>query len=319
MYPSVVLLLVCPVVAAGRTVASWADFCGLTAHDFMKLDRGEAIGRVLPGKGPGEIGILGAVRLRANKEAVRVWYSDARNFKDSKVVLAAGEFHNPPGEPDVAGYALTADDIAALGRCRPGNCGLKLTAGEMERFAAAPGKENEVAGSILLEMARGYFQQGDAALAPYHDHKVPVDRVEAYRNLLSAGNCVLEAFPGLAGNSPEQENLFWSVERYGFGLKALLNVTHARMFRPSPEVLVVWAKQVRASHYYEGSLALTVVLDAPGGGAYMVYVNRSRVDLLAGILKGWKRALVERYAPGSVRREVARIGRSIERVAAELR
>jgi hypothetical protein len=83
--------------------------------------------------------------------------------------------------------------------------------------------------------------------------------------------------------------IYWSREHYGFGLKPLINVTHTMFYKASPSVTVIAAKQIWASHYYDGSLGITVLADA-NPGTYFVYLNRSRIDLLRSA--GFKRWLV---------------------------
>ena len=58
--------------------------------------------------------------------------------------------------------------------------------------------------------------------------------------------------------------------------------------------MLVAGKQVFATHYLNGALALTAVVGVQNGTPrFLVYLNRSRVDILGGML-GWiKRTLVE--------------------------
>jgi hypothetical protein len=75
-------------------------------------------------------------------------------------------------------------------------------------------------------------------------------------------------------------------------------VTHVSIVRSAdpgvPEALVA-AKQTFATHYMTGSLALTTIT----GGAdrsprYLMYLNRSRVDVLGGFFGGLVRRIMER-------------------------
>ena len=61
-----------------------------------------------------------------------------------------------------------------------------------------------------------------------------------------------------------------------------------------------------ATHYLEGGLGLTIVMRDPANGArYLVYLNRSQVDLLRGFFGGLTRGVLEarlkRQAPQVVR------------------
>ena len=103
--------------------------------------------------------------------------------------------------------------------------------------------------------------------------------------------------------------VYWSRELYGFGLKPLINVTHTTVHKANPSVTVIAAKQIWASHYYDGSLGFTVLVDA-SPGTYLVYLNRSRIDLLRDA--GFKRWLVKKFAPGAIRKEVTALKRQVE-------
>ena len=53
------------------------------------------------------------------------------------------------------------------------------------------------------------------------------------------------------------------------------------------------AKQVYASRYMNGSLAMTMLFAGSGGRQYLVHVDRSDLDELGGTFTGLKRALIE--------------------------
>jgi hypothetical protein len=67
-----------------------------------------------------------------------------------------------------------------------------------------------------------------------------------------------------------------------------------------PETFVI-SKQVFATHYKNGSVSVTAVAGS-GSTQYLVYVNRSHVDVLHGVLGGLVRRVIERRvreeAPG---------------------
>jgi hypothetical protein len=71
-----------------------------------------------------------------------------------------------------------------------------------------------------------------------------------------------------------------------------------------PEAFVI-ARQVFASHYVTGAFGITALTRAaPGDPRYLLYLNRSRVDVLDGHLAGFVRHVIERRinaeAPGSL-------------------
>jgi len=92
-------------------------------------------------------------------------------------------------------------------------------------------------------------------------------------------------------------------------MKALVNVLHVTFYRASPSVTVIATKQIWASHYYDGSLGITVLVDA-SPGTYLVYLNRSRIDLLLD--GGFKMWLAKQFAPGTIRKTVTALKRQVE-------
>jgi hypothetical protein len=87
--------------------------------------------------------------------------------------------------------------------------------------------------------------------------------------------------------------LYWVNEKYS-GLKPVVSVVHAVIYQDPTKAdrTVVAQKQLYASHYYDGSLAIasaTAALDGSVPVTYLVYANRSRGDLLKGGFGGLKR------------------------------
>jgi len=107
--------------------------------------------------------------------------------------------------------------------------------------------------------------------------------------------------------------LYWSKEQYKNG-KPVIAVTQVHIVRPvgpSLPVVVVLGQEVFASHYRDGSLGTTFVLDG-GKTRYLVYVNRSRLDRLGGMFSGLKRSLVERRLASEVKAGLESARRRIE-------
>jgi hypothetical protein len=316
-----------------------AECCGLSAQDLAAMDRGQAIGRLVrigeDGDGDHDIAILGAIRLQVPKEAYLKWYRQVSNYKYSTLVKEAGQLHVPPRAEDVAALTLDAGEVRTLRECRVGKCGLKLTAEEIARVRSevdwgsvaadrAAAQARDVARSLVLQQVERYVREGDAALPRFADKgENPLDVAATFRSLAaSSAGSIGRAFPEVyqqltRATVREDDVLYWSIEGYGFGLKQFFNVVHTRFFEVSPQVTVVSTKQLRASHYFEGYLGFAVLADAEagpsaagGGGCYLVYLNRSRIDLLRDA--GVKKWLVRRFAPGAIRKEVTALKREVE-------
>ncbi len=100
--------------------------------------------------------------------------------------------------------------------------------------------------------------------------------------------------PGLADS---EDFLYWSKERFGY--KPVVSITHVTIQRLRREgghgAAVIASKQIYASHYFAASLGLSAFVEtgAPAG-AYLVYLNRSRSDLLQGMFSGVIRFFLRR-------------------------
>jgi len=264
-----------------------------------RLDRGEVVVRVLPA-GDGEIGIFMAARLSAEAETLAGWVNAIARLKKSPYVLMVRRFSNPPGLDDLNGLTLDDGDLDAIRDCRPGNCALKLAGDDIAalRHAASAGGprwkdavQQEFKRVVLSRLAV-YEAAGFVGVPPYADRRKPTDPRIAFDALLAHSPYL--HVDALAGDPPESF-FYWSKEQYGAG-KAVISITQVDIVRPrmpSPVRLAVITREIFATHYRNASLGLTAVTEDAAGQRYLVYVNRSQLDLLSGVFGGWKRALVE--------------------------
>ena len=259
----------------------------ITSDDRQRLDRGDVIVRSVPARG-GEVGVFAASRIDAPSERLITWTRAIEQFKESRYVLAIRRLSEPAVLEDLEGLVLGEEDLSAIRRCRPGNCGLKLAAGDIPSLRAtlapgADGVQNEFR-RLLLQRLETYRQGGFERLAPYADHG---DAAPLY-------DLFARHFPGVVLTDAESF-FYWSREQYGAG-KPVIGVTHVTIVRsraPEPEVLVL-SREVYATHYRNASFGLTTMLrDEATGATYFAYMNRSHLDVLGGLFGGLKRALVE--------------------------
>jgi hypothetical protein len=301
--------------------------CAISAQDLAALNKGHALGRLIKFGDDADIAIMGAIRLTIPKGAYIDWYRRVENYKYSSMIKEAVQFHVPPRPEDVALFVVDTNQIKLLKECTPGNCGFKFSNEEIARSQSdldwtaqdVSDKAAALAKSILLQHVAGYMKEGNAALPKYNDKPEEMNVLATFRSILNSSPYVKAAFPELfaqlsgyrgTGEGTDNEDIvYWSREHYGFGLKSFINVTHTTIHKASPSVIVLAAKQIWASHYYDGSLGITVLVDA-SPGTYLVYLNRSRIDLLHNA--GLKRWLVKKFAPGSIRKEVIALKRQVE-------
>ena len=291
-----------PAVAQTWDLAALRTLASLTSDQWSAVNRGEPQARVLDTREKREVAIVGVARLKATTTCFVEKFKDIETFKKNPAVLRIRKFV-PPLEPrDLEGFRLEPDDLANLHTCRVGNCKVKLPLGVVERLAREvdwsqpdhDGRAQSIFRDGMQRYLDTYIHHGNAALIEYRDKNKPVRLTDEFRG-------VLKARPGIAGLVPEfreylakyptgilpevQEFFYWLTE--SFGLKPVASVTHVSIYF-QPGRTVIASKQIYASHYFDASLGLTVALDdaaeAPVPSMYLVYLNRSRIDLLSGFL-----------------------------------
>lgn len=308
----------------------FAPWVAVSEADRRRLDRDEVVVRVLSGE-DGQLAAFVATRLNAQPDALVAWIRAIAELKRSKFVLAVGRFSDPPQLSDLDDLILDERDLEAIRRCVPGGCGLKLSAPEIESLrhvvAVAGGEwQDAVRGEfrrLLIARVNLYRAGGLAALPPTADRRKAARLEDAFAAIV-AGSPYLMRLPNVAewlqaypkADDPHVESFFyWSKEHYGDG-KPVISVTHVGIVRPEPDrhrpAILVTGKQIFATHYIEGALGLTMVLrDAANGAPYLVYLNRTQVDLLRGFFGGLARGMLEgrlkRQAPQIVRGLRARL------------
>ena len=306
-----------------------APWVVVSEADRARLDRDDVLARTLPGR-DGQLAVFVATRLDAPPDALVAWTRAIAELKRSRFVLAVGRFSDPPALSDLDDLMLDDRDLDAIRRCVPGDCGLKLSAPDIESLTgavAAAGAEWRDAAQrefrrLLVERVRLYAAGGLAALPPAAHRRQPRridDALSAivtqspYLTRLANVTAWLQEYPH--ADSAVESFFYWSKEYYGEG-KPVISLTHAGIVRPEsdhrlPAVLVA-GKQIFATHYVEAGLGLTMVLrDAANGEPYLVYLNRTELDLLKGFFGGFARGVLERrlrsQAPQIVRGLRARL------------
>ncbi|MDP9323874.1 MAG: hypothetical protein M3P13_09580, partial [Acidobacteriota bacterium] len=96
-----------------------------------------------------EVAVVGVVRIKASEARLFERYRDISSFK-SGVVLELGRFGTPPTPADLRGLDFENYDLETIRVCKPGDCGVRLSTANMERFArdvnwTAPGWREQAA------------------------------------------------------------------------------------------------------------------------------------------------------------------------------
>ena len=119
-----------------------------------------------------------------------------------------------------------------------------------------------------------------------------------------------------AGAAANVEDFFyWSKEVFGF--KPVIGMNHVRVFTDdSTGSVMIVTTQIYASHYLEGSVAVSRLMpDRDQGNEpafYWIYMNRTRVGRLAGLLGSMSRPIVQRRARSGLMKSLSQTKQRFE-------
>jgi hypothetical protein len=311
-----------------------ASSLNLTPDDIRRVDGGQTLSRSADVSDKRDVATVGIVRIEITPEFYITRLGDIANFKRDDAVLQIGTFSDPPDLRDVVDLTLDEADIRSLRGCRVGDCGLQLPAEAIERFRTgvdwhrsdASRQANAIMREVLVEYVAKYRKGGAAACMEYADEAEPVNLAREFRSLAQSDLGGWQRFPDLRrylfeyplnDSAGFDDLLYWSKERVGH--RGVLSVTHvviSRRASGSPADYAVASKQLYGSHYYDASLGLTILLRdraASSAATYLVYVNRSRLDVFDGLFGGVTRKIVSARARATVADQLARLQRTLER------
>jgi hypothetical protein len=318
----------------------------LTPAQWNEVNQGQPAARTLVPSEKLEMGVLGVARVRAGAACYEKLFQDIENFKKDPKVLRIGKMTLPLKRIELAGFRFEPDDLADLRNCRVGDCSVKLPASTIMRLEekvdwSAPDYTvwaMKIVRDELWKYLEAYLAEGDAALMVYNDKSEPVSMAQQFRGLLDAS-------PGLGELAPEFRDylaqypkmqlpgvtqfFYWSVEE--FGLKPVASITHVIIYRRPGEAIIA-SKQIYANHYFDASLGLTdaldltptsgseVTTDSPTAGPaapvspamYLMYVNRSQIDLLGGVFGGLRRSLARGRLREGVKQNLMQVAKKVE-------
>jgi len=314
----------------GEPRAFLSEIMGFSAAEIHQVEQGGAVTRTLQSE-KHEIATLGLVLVGAPRKYYVERFREIEKLKKGENVLQVKKFSNPPQLEDLRDLALSPQEIHELQRCRAGQCSFKLPAGMMAHIQRkvdwqAPDAQAQAARvfrQTLLGYIQSYLAAGNNAMMIYEDKGRPVETREEFLRLLGEAPYVAACTPQFSeylrsypeGAPPSAEDfIYWSKEIYSHDLKPVLTMTHVSIYQPAENIapagvnepvftppFILASKQIYAIHYYESSLGLTLLLEAKvdtGGPAfYMVYVNRSTIDLL----RKWYSGLARGRVAGNVR------------------
>ncbi len=304
---------------------------GFSASQLQRVHRGTVLAKVLPETVREEVAVAGLIYVRVPSEFVLREIEDMENFKKGPGVLQIQKFRQPPQEQDIRQLSMPSADLASVSTCHPGDCAVKLSSEMMKTLALQGGHTGSTVNSLfqteLFQYFTNYLKLGREALITYQDKRPAVSLASATGSIVHQfswlGNYSPTLWRSLRNQTPIEDKTpdldgfyYWSKET--FALKPVVSLTQTSVWhasdQQSPMALIV-SRQLYASHYFEGSIGITIVFQDPlaaSQGVWIVYVNRSRVDAFGGWFGGAKRALVNARLPAGLRKNLTQTRTKLE-------
>jgi hypothetical protein len=272
--------------------------------------------RLLDTRHPKEIAAFGAIRVKIPWQSYLEQVRDVARFRKGSEVVRVGTFSQPPRIEDLRDLSLDSSEIRLLRECKVGNCRLKMSAEMTQRLHAEVDwtqpdftqRGNELYRQMLLEYVRDYLSRGDSALIEYTDKEKRIRVGDELQSLLKASPYLdeyLPEFKSFIENFPnawlaDTEHLvYWEEEKLAD--RPVITLTHVAFHTRrdgDTTSIIVGSKQIYASHYFNASLSLSAFIHSPAflesGGGYLLYLNRSRIDLLGGFLDFLKEWIIKK-------------------------
>jgi hypothetical protein len=306
---------------------------GLKKEQVTDIRNGKPVALNLKSRIPDEIFVFGAVYINAEPEKYVKFISDTERLSKLPEYPAIGKFSNPPQAADMKNFELDSNDIAALKKCKPGDCMLQLPSRGMELFQksinwSAPDaalQVNDLLKKTAAQRLIDYQKGGNQILGEYHDKENPRQVAEQFKYMISYSKALPSYLPGFynyllnypAGKPANVEDSFqWA--KVKFGLKPTLRILHIVTLRgsgPNEPAYAIAEKQLYSSHYFATALDLTFCMrDSQDPKKPGFYLLRAMGSEQAG-LTGFKGSIVRKAAVG---RSVDALEKSLATIKATL-
>lgn len=308
-YVIVVLLFltVLRVAESAETPLKVLKQLSLDSREISRVMKGEIVSKKLDTSDKRDVAVLGAMLLNVPPIATVEAARDIKTFKHGKEILGLEKFEKFNAD-EMKSLILEDEELADLGDCRVQDCDSKMPGLWIKKLSteADPAKRLSLLQNLLTEYARDYSARGNKAVLNYDNTKHSVAAQKEFASILDHSTYLKalapEFFEYLKDYPDKQiagtENfIYWSREKFGF--KPVINLTHVSIYKWSRSGLsgyLIASRQIYADHYYDASLGLTILIDRPmqqgkSMGSYLIYINRSRIDMLGGFLSSLRKAI----------------------------
>lgn len=300
----------------------------LSAGEIGRIDGGHVVTRTLEVKNKREVATLGIIRIKTTPSVYVERLTDIVSFKRTDDVLQIGTFSNPAQPSDVASLTIDDVDLKGLRECRADDCSVRLPAEAIDRLRRdvdwrapdASQKATQLMRQLFVDYVERYRQSGAAAAMEYADRSPRLNVGQEFASLVHADTVTgKHASPLyrhlLAYPAPSEERVtdfvYWSKELVRS--RPVVSITHVAIAAAAdgaPVAYAIGSKQIYAMHYFDASLGLTLLMPdrtSTTPATYVVYVNRSRIDLFDGFFGGVARKIVAGKARGIVAEQLQRL------------
>ena len=307
-----------------------AETFSLSRADISRLDAGQVVSRTLDTDNAREVATLGIIRIATTPERYVERLADIATFKRTDDILQIGTFSDPPQAGDITALILEEGDARRIQACRVNDCGVRISAEAIQAFertvdwraADATVRATRLLQQLLVDYVARYRETGAAALMKYANTSQRLDVRTEFAALVDSDRVTWRHLDDLRRHVLEYPHdrlrttdiIYWSKERVY--KRPVISVTHVSIMRQAdgaPIRFAIASKQIYAMHYFDASLGLTLLIpdESSSVGTYVVYLNRSRIDIFDGVFGGVARRIVSGKARSLVSAQLARLQRML--------
>jgi hypothetical protein len=301
----------------------------LTDSEVASVEEGRVVTRALESREPGDVAIAGLLYVRAPLPPLLDQPSQSRPFLTVGETRRFGMFGEPPRQEDIARLRFDARELDEARDCRPGDCGLKLDQGTMERLrrrkGSPPGAKGDL-GELLRESMLDTLiaYRSDGSLPVYVDTAKPVSVDDALSDIVADSDYVDAGAPFLryvldyprTPPADTRDAFYWSTEELR---KPVASVHHLVVQRTPEGGYAIADKHLSDNHFFRARLELLWLFPAAHlPGFHAVRLSLARIDP-PGWFKGIVMGRIRRSARSSLHRQLEAARQGIERLAAQSR
>jgi len=217
------LRVICPMLVGAATLAAVESdidtairgvltrYLRFTTSELADLQAGKIVRHGLDSTAAGEVGVVGAVRIKAPKATFLTRVRDIARFKSGPDVLQIGKFSRPPTIDDLASLTVEPSDFDVR-ECKVGDCDVRLPAAVIQRlerevYLNALDVQQQAAArfkQVLLEDVTAYVSGGPGRFEQYDGGSRPIRPLDEFDGVLRSSPALAALVPGL----PDHLNSF---------------------------------------------------------------------------------------------------------------